>query len=146
MVHGNRYGIKNYFSMRKLSFEVLVIVVLFYLMGCCVSRDKSVKLVSPDSNININFFMLEDGSLAYTVGYMDVKVLDTSEMSFVFEGQPDLKTNLKVKEVLRNNVSEDWEMPWGEQRLVKNNYNEMIVKLQEKERTRTKIQYLFSCL
>lgn len=120
-------------NMRKLSFATIMIATMFVVAGCCVSRDKSVKVLSPDKNIEISFFLMEDGTSAYTVEYKDQLVLDTSSMTFEFDKQPPIFGNLRVTEVIRNKIRENWEMPWGEQRVVENNCNEMIVKIQEKE-------------
>ncbi len=52
-------------------------------------------------------------------------------MGFDFKNQAALKNGLKVIGTSTNTVNENWEMPWGEQRVVKNNYNELLVQLEE---------------
>jgi alpha-glucosidase len=44
----------------------------------------------------------------------------------------DLKDNFKMGKVTRASLDETWSQPWGEDAVVRNHYNEMKVRLQEK--------------
>jgi hypothetical protein len=65
------------------------------------------------------------------VNHKSKTVIDTSFMSFDFKDLPSLKDNFKIVSTSSNTVNEDWDMPWGEQLTVNNNYNELVVNLEE---------------
>jgi len=129
--------------MRNISFVTIVVVVVFFIMGCCEISDKSVEVISPSEDVEVSFFLSKDGSPNYKVEYKQKVIIDTSAMSFDFRNEPSFKSGLKVLEVVRETLNEEWEMPWGEQRIVKNSYNEVVVKLQENEEPKRKVNIYF---
>lgn len=58
-------------------------------------------------------------------------VIDSSFLSFDLMGQPTLGHEMTLTAVSKTEIDEPWEMPWGEQRIVENNYNLMKVDLTE---------------
>jgi len=130
-------------NMRNISFVTIVVVVVFFIMGCCEISDKSVEVISPSEDVEVSFFLSKDGSPNYKVEYKQKVIIDTSAMSFDFRNEPSFKSGLKVLEVVRETLNEEWEMPWGEQRIVKNSYNEVVVKLQENEEPKRKVNIYF---
>ena len=64
-------------------------------------------------------------------------------MGFEFKDQAPLQKGLKLIGVETNTQNETWEMPWGEQRSVRNNYNQLIVKLQEEKAPHRKFNIHF---
>lgn len=125
------------------NISLLIIAVLISILGCCRQGEKVSIVSSPSDKIDIKFFLSETGSPVYTVSYNDELIIDSSGMSFEFQDQLPLNNNLKVYEILRESFSEEWEMPWGEQRMVLNEYNEMIVKIQETEAPKRKFNIYF---
>lgn len=113
--------------MRHLSF----LVVLLLCIASCSKKAQVIEVASPKYTNHIEFFLSEEGSPHYLVKHQDKVVIDTSAMSFEFKNQPILKSGFKMKSYRINSVDEKWEMPWGEQRTVRNNYNELVVKLEE---------------
>lgn len=113
------------------------------MSGCCVKSDKSVSVVSPSGDIEVTFFQSDDKELNYSVWHKGELVIDTSSMSFEFKDQPPLRDEMIVLSVERNSVNEDWEMPWGEQRIVNNHYNEMVIFTQEKNNSNRKLNIYF---
>ncbi len=117
--------------MKSIVKFIIVSVIVISTTGCCQHGYKKATVLSPSKNVFVDFFLLSDGSAAYTVSYNNSIVIDTSGFSFDFKGQLPLKGNLRIIGVENSGFSEEWEMPWGEQRIVANNYNELIVKLKE---------------
>lgn len=124
----------------KISISTLMIIWMFG----CNTDNKAVNIVlSPDNNISIKFFFNEVGSPNYIVKHKDLIVIDTSMMGFDFRDQTSLQNGLKIIGTETNSVDENWEMPWGEQRLVNNHYNEMVIKLEEEDSPNRKINIYF---
>ena len=127
--------------MNKLLNILIILAIVVWIAGC--DNPSATKVTSPSNNISIEFFLNDDGSPNYLVAHNGNLVIDTSEMGFDFKEQPSLHNGLKIVGVDNITVNEEWEMPWGEQRIVSNNYNELIVKLQEKEIPKRKLNIYF---
>ncbi len=105
---------------------------LFILaIGCTPKEAPLNSITSPDSTIDIEFLLAEDGAPNYLVKHKGVIIIDTSSMGFAFKGQAPIQKGLSILSSETQSVNEEWEMPWGEQRMVNNHYNEMVVKLSE---------------
>ncbi len=119
--------------MSNLRNKLLAAIILVAVAGCN-TKEKAVNIVeSPSSNISIEFIMTKDGTPNYIVKHKGKMAIDTSKMGFDFKDQASLKNGLKIIGIETNTVNEDWKMQWGEQRIVNNNYNELIVKLKEEQ-------------
>ncbi len=118
----------------KLSITNLSILFTLFMLYACITPPKMETIVSsPSGNIQIEFFLSEDGSPHYQVSHKGGAVIDTSSMSFDFQNQPSIGKNMEIEAVAMNTVDETWDMPWGEQLQVNNKCNEMVVFLMEKE-------------
>lgn len=102
----------------------------FILWSCGGTSDLAYQVNSPDDQISITFMTI-GGKAAYTVSYKGSTQIDTSYLGFEFKDQPSLTENLSIKNQSLTTVDETWEMVWGEQREVRNNYNELRLTLQE---------------
>ena len=104
-------------------------------VGACSTdnHQQSTLVTSPTGDISIEFLLADDGSANYMVKHKGATIIDKSQMSFDFKNQPPLGKGLQIVDIEKSTVNEDWEMPWGEQRMVNNHYNEMVVKLKEVE-------------
>ncbi len=129
--------------MNLIKTAIALFLIVAIMSGCCVKRDKSVEVLSPSSDVKITFFQLDEDGLNYSVWYKDQIIIDTSSMSFDFKDQPPMMDGFLVLAVERESVNERWEMPWGEQRMVENIYNEMVVFTQEKAGERRKLNIYF---
>ena len=120
------------------SYLILVLSIIFLTLSC--RQEKSKVTISSPGNINeIIFQISENGSPFYQVKHNETIVIDSSFMGFKFKNQTSLKSNLKINNVQTGTLNETWEMPWGEQGIVKNNYNDLQVELEETEEPNRKI-------
>ncbi|RED94080.1 glycoside hydrolase family 97 protein [Marinoscillum furvescens] len=109
---------------------IYLAVLCFGMAACGENQQTRYSLQSPDSEIVVDFELI-DGRPAYRVAFQGKEQISTSFMGFEFQDQPELGLNLEVSGVDQNTVNETWEMPWGEQREVANQYNELRVRLNE---------------
>ncbi len=114
----------------NLYFSFLLLFLLF--LTSCNTSETSFSINSPDRNISIEFALSEEGEPMYLIKHKSNIVIDTSFMSFDFKEVTSLKNNFKIVSSSMATIDETWQMPWGEQIDVKNNYNELIVNLEEK--------------
>lgn len=111
----------------------------FILLLTCVSwlgcnqQVATLAVSSPDESNEVTFNLSAQGQPYYTVAHRGEVVVDTSFISFDFKGQPALKDGFEIGNATHSSFNETWEMPWGEQRMVVNNYNQLTVELAETE-------------
>jgi len=124
-------------------YSLLIIIAFLFIAVSCRKGNMKTETSSPKGINKIEFGLSENGSPFYLVKHHSKTIIDTSFMSFDFRNLPSLKYNLEITDVGFNSVDENWEMPWGEQRTVKNNYNEMLVSLRENSPKARKINIRF---
>jgi len=107
---------------------------LFIVMLSCENQSKEfASLQSPEGTHQIDVFLDHKGRPGYQV-FRDGKILiDSSGLGFEFRDQPALMYGMRWVESKISSADETWEMPWGEQREVRNHYNEARIVLEEKE-------------
>jgi len=94
-------------------------------------RPQSHQVSSPSGDVIAKVILLPTGQVAYQILYKDEVIIDTSTLGFEFIDMPEIKEGLKIIETNTRSVSDKWDLPWGEQRFVENNFNELAVTLKE---------------
>ncbi len=84
-----------------------------------------------------------NGSAAYRLIYQDEVLIDTSTLGMDLQDAPKLQQGLEIVSSDERSVSDTWEMPWGEQRSVANNYRELAVALQETPNPKRSFRMVF---
>ncbi|QQS51723.1 MAG: glycoside hydrolase family 97 protein [Bacteroidota bacterium] len=110
---------------------VLYLPLLVFLFLSCSKGNNTAMVQSPDGAIQLEFFLDSDGKPTYRVHFNQTLVIDTSHLGFCLKDQPELAANLKLVAKNSGTTDETWENVWGEQRMVRNNYNSLQVDLQE---------------
>ena len=111
--------------------KALTLLFLSGILISCTKEPAQLSVTSPNGINSIDFHLSEDGTPYYFVNHNDKIVVDSSSMSFDFKNQESLKDGLSIINSTTNTNDETWEMPWGEQKDVVNNYNELVVELEE---------------
>ena len=106
--------------------------ILLITMHSCQSPEKeSMTLSSPEGTHQIDIYLDTSGRPGYQVFRNGTVVIDSSGLGFEFEDQPALTGGMQWVESNALSEDETWEMPWGEQREVRNRYNAARIVLQE---------------
>ena len=103
--------------------------VLFVIGSCNSANNENTIVYSPSKNIEVSFQLLTDGTPTYLVKFDENNIIDTSKLGFDFKELLPIKDNFKIVNIYKNSFNETWQMPWGETKEVVNNYNEMIITL-----------------
>lgn len=106
-------------------------VMAVVLLYSCNSETEPLVVSSPNGSISLDFFVNSQGQAGYVVTHKNAAVIDTSYIGFDFKDLPNIGNNLQIVSSELSSFSESWEMPWGEQRLVDNTYNQLSVSLVE---------------
>ena len=117
------------------------IIVMICLTVNALADAKDVKVSSPDGTLTVAVGV-DGGRAWYQVTRGQEPVLDRSALGFVL-GDGDFKDNFKMGKVTHTSLDETWSQPWGEDAEVRNHYNEMRVRLQEKGGKKRYIDVVF---
>lgn len=118
-------------------------IVLVLISFSCDKPKEDVSLDSPNKNIHVEFGLSKTGQPFYLVSHKDKTVIDTSFMSFDFKDLPSLKDNFKIVSTSEATTDETWQLPWGEQLDVRNNYSELVINLEEQNESKRKLNIHF---
>ena len=86
-------------------------------------------LSSPDQRLAL-VFSLTSGTPSYAVNYKKRPVILSSALGFELK-DGSMKSGFSLLDVEKSSKDESWIQPWGEQKTVRNHYNEMAVTLQQ---------------
>ncbi len=127
--------------LHKTLFLLLTIAGIF----SCTNKQTTIlgKLNSPNEKISTEVFLNPAGQAGYLVKYDNKIVIDSSYFGFTFKDYPAMISGFEVKNIETKSVNENWEMPWGEKRLVKNEYNESCFFLAENKGKGRKMNLIF---
>jgi len=112
------------------SMRIFSAVLASLLIVSCQPQAGVNSVSSPDEHIEIEFF-LSDSRPGYRVFYKDEVVIDSSMLGFELQGAESMVDGFEITKTTSSSFAETWEMPWGEQRKVLNEYNELQIQLRE---------------
>ncbi len=119
--------------MKYLAPHYLFLILLSSLLfSQCGNKIDALETTSPDGKIRVRLFLSEEGKAGYCVNYSGKRVIDTSYFGFDFQGGVSFRKNLEIINSYASSFDETWETVWGEQKFIRNNYNELKVELKEK--------------
>jgi glucan 1,4-alpha-glucosidase len=119
--------------MKYLAPHYLFLILLSSLLfSQCGNKIDALETTSPDGKIRVRLFLSEEGKAGYCVNYSGKRVIDTSYFGFDFQGGVAFRENLEIINSYTSSFDETWETVWGEQKFIRNNYNELKVELKEK--------------
>jgi len=122
------------------------ILILFWslsLISCTQKTANITEVASPNNKIKLHFIQSLKGDLSYTVKYDNTIVIDTSCLGFKLRNQPALKDGFEIIKTNLGSFNETWQMQWGEQIDVENNYNQLTIELREVKAPNRKLNLEF---
>ncbi|MDT0675263.1 glycoside hydrolase family 97 protein [Autumnicola musiva] len=122
--------------------KFIALPALLISLVACSQQSDSYEIASPDGRNRINF-KLENNSPIYAVMNGEKEIISPSKMGFVFKNSDSLYQNFKITGVEESSYDETWEQVWGEKHEIRNNYNQLSVKLQEKDSKQRKLEVQF---
>ncbi|AUC14903.1 alpha-glucosidase [Tenacibaculum sp. SZ-18] len=126
----------------RIVLKVLFICFLIVFISCQKAvTDKSV--TSPNSELNLEFNLNKSGQPEYTVSFNGKIIIKPSSLGFDLKDQEALNNNFIILKSATRSFKETWQMPWGEQLNVDNNFNELKIELEESSELKRKLNIVF---
>lgn len=120
---------------------LLPAVLLSAMLGNAQEKKNSYDLTSPGGKNSINF-TLANNAPTYSVKHGATEVITPSAMGFILK-DADLSKNFEIADVKTSTHDDTWTQVWGEKKNIRNNYNELIVKLNSKDKGKRKLEIQF---
>ena len=117
-------------KIKKLSLLIVnctLLIVNFTLLYSCSSPKNEVS--SPDGRIKVAFNTNIDGEMFYNVKVDDSIFINDSQLGFEAKEGLNLKNSFEIIKTEFSSKDETWEQIWGENKTIRNHYNEMAIHL-----------------
>jgi alpha-glucosidase len=122
-----------------------VLISFFAVLPLVVSakeKSKPSEVSSPDKSLKVKV-TVKDGVPFYSLLRNGRPVLSDSRLGFVLKDQPALDKDFKIASSSTSTFDETWTQPWGEVRQIRNQYNSLIVVLEEQSNLKRKLTVEF---
>lgn len=97
---------------------------------------RAEQLVSPNGQLRLNFSVNAQGEPVYELYYKDKVVIKPSKLGLELKDDPGLMNGFTLSGVQTSTFDETWQPVWGEEKEIRNHYNEMAVTLNQQAQNR----------
>jgi hypothetical protein len=108
------------------------IITLFLIIILNTIIVKGQTITSPDKNLILKFELKDNGVPTYQLCYKKKDVIKSSKLGLETKDVPSFLDGFTVTKTEQNSADESWNPVWGEQKTIRNNYNELLVTLAQK--------------
>ncbi|MCC9166867.1 glycoside hydrolase family 97 protein [Pontibacter harenae] len=119
----------------------LLLALFFTCASVLVASAQTI--TSPDKNLTLKFELTANGVPSYQLSFKNKPVIKPSKLGLELNGLPSLMEGFTVTNTEQQSVDNTWEPIMGEQKTIRNNYNELLVTLTQKEQQDRQIQIRF---
>lgn len=97
---------------------------------------RAEQLVSPNGQLRLNFSVNAQGEPVYELYYKNKVVIKPSKLGLELKDDPGLMNGFTLAGVQTSTFDETWQPVWGEEKEIRNHYNEMAVTLNQQAQNR----------
>lgn len=102
----------------------------FFIMAYAVINAQQI--TSPDQNLELKFGLSSKGEPTYELTYKKKAVIKTSKLGLELKNSPSFLDGFQIDKTEKNTFDETWSPVLGEQKNIRNHYNELLVTLSQK--------------
>ena len=106
--------------------RILIICAELICLSACVN---TMDVESPNGDISVKVEVNGNGIAHYQVHAYGQEILGYSELGLIAK-EANLHEGFTTKYVSHANVDEQWEQPWGENKVMRDNHREMAVEME----------------
>ena len=110
------------------SIKRIFSVLFFACIGLMVSAQS---ISSPDGNITVKFSLTGNGVPTYEISYKGKEVIKPSTLGIELAEEHSLMDQFRINKVSTSTFDETWKPVWGEEKAIRNHYNEMFVEMEK---------------
>nr|WP_276496882.1 glycoside hydrolase family 97 protein [Pontibacter litorisediminis] len=106
---------------------------LLLFLGTFGTLVQAQTITSPDKNFTMKFELTQQGEPTYQLTYKKKPVITQSKLGIATQDVPSFMEGFTVANTEQKTVDETWEPVWGEEKSIRNHYNELLVTLEQAE-------------
>ena len=122
------------------SKKILVISLMLVFLTS-LSAKAAYRVSSPDGRLTLAAGV-KDGRPYYELKRGQRPVINTSFLGFILNDRT-FRDGFRIVGIVRDSKDETWNEPWGEESSVRNQYNELMLKLQQKQGRKRLLNIIF---
>lgn len=104
------------------------------VLACFSTHIQAQEITSPDKNLFLKFELKANGVPSYKLNYKEKAVIKPSTLGIELQKLASMMEGFTITDTKETTVDDSWEPVLGEQKTIRNNYNELLVTL-----TQTKV-------
>lgn len=124
-------------------YLIIFVLIIGTAAFSCQTENKIQSISSPNNRLTLDLQINEAGIPYYTLMHDHKLAILQSYLGFELENEADFTDDWEITHTEISDFSENWEMPWGEKRTVKNEYRELFAELSKKNNPARKINLRF---
>ena len=105
--------------------QIFYISILSIVLVAC---KPSTEVSSPNGSLSVRFEQSEDGGIGYSVSRDGETIIASSPLGFIAE-EADLSRGFTLQGSKRSSHASSWETVWGEERVIEDKHNSLVVSL-----------------
>lgn len=118
---------------------IYIVTFLLTLAGC--TTPKPTEVTSPDGHLRLAFALDANNRMTYRVDVNDTTFIAPSSLGFLAKDGVNLSDGFRITGTDFSSADETWTQPWGENKTLRNHYNEMAVHLSDATDTKLTIRF-----
>ena len=122
-------------NMKTFTSRILFLLSFLCIAGMAVAEE----LTSPNGLLRLVFTVNGQGEPVYELYYKEKVVIKPSKLGLELKDDPGLMAGFTLGEVKNSTFDETWQPVWGEEKEIRNHYNEMAVTLNQKAQERNMV-------
>ncbi len=123
--------------------KLIMLFMISWMPGLAVAQNQVASVASPGKTLTVNFYLSSTGEPVYKVYHKGKELVTDSRLGFELKGQPALANGFALVSAKTSRFDETWEQPWGEERFIRNHYNQLRVALRERAGSKRKLDVVF---
>jgi alpha-glucosidase len=123
--------------------KILMILLTSWVSTAVAVQTPATSITSPENQLRVEFLLTEKGQPAYKTFYKGKELVAESRMGFSLHNQAALEQGFKLISSKVTKVDQTWEQPWGEERFIRNHYNQLRIALRESAGEKRKLDIVF---
>lgn len=112
----------------------MIATVCVFLSIATAAKGETV--ASPDGNLSVTFSLTAQGVPTYQVDYKGIAVIKPSTLGIELNEENSLMDHFRVNKTSTSTFDETWKPVWGEEKEIRNHYNELFVEMEKPENGR----------
>ncbi len=114
----------------RIGLFIVSMLILWSLHSCQTGKSQQYNIQSPNDEVSAQL-LLDKGEIKYQVSYQDKALLKPSKLGLTLSNDKQLTKGFELIDVSESNHEGDWRPVWGTESKIDNNFNEMVLKLEQ---------------